>query len=336
MNFLDKLQKIIIKKPMPLIIGGKPTIKEECTKRESEYIEKVKKESEKQAVTTKSELKIAQSSGNSIKEECTKRESEYIEKAKKESEKQAVITKSELKIAQIIPKEIRKQSEIIKQVEPKKSENIVKVLMPSIIKKSVGVLIGTFQPLHNGYFEIIKKGLTNEDIFIVCLGAANIINQKNPFYWQIRKLFIVNSIKKENPNLIKNLIILPLNDVANHSKEEGWKIWCNNLEVSIIQTLIKSENIFNLEKKNIEDYFNISLYISKKENLGSDLYREIENKSFIKTIKMIESYMPNINTTAIRKIITNSTNNECLDKDLSRYLPLPVVEIIITLKNKIN
>ncbi len=87
-------------------------------------------------------------------------------------------------------------------------ENIVKRLVipePEIIsytnesniKKSVGILIGKFQPLHNGYYEIIKKGLINEDIFIVCLGSADIINNKNPYYWQTRKLFIYDSIKRE-------------------------------------------------------------------------------------------------------------------------------------------
>ena len=132
---------------------------------------------------------------------------------------------------------------------------------------------------------------------------------------------------------------MPLNDVSppNGDKEKGWSMWCNNLNSGIIESLSCSEKIFNLNTQNFLEFFNINLYMSNKDSIESDFYKQIITKSIIKETILIDidEILKELNSTKIRKIIRlgllTNTNKDCWKNELALYLPLPVVEIILSL-----
>ncbi len=48
-------------------------------------------------------------------------------------------------------------------------------------KYKVGLIIGRFQPLHEGHIYLIKEGLKIAGKIVICIGSANVSDFDNPF-----------------------------------------------------------------------------------------------------------------------------------------------------------
>lgn len=60
---------------------------------------------------------------------------------------------------------------------------------------NVAILIGRFQPFHNGHAVLLEKALQNASRVIVILGSAfHARNTRNPFTWQERAAMIANTL----------------------------------------------------------------------------------------------------------------------------------------------
>lgn len=64
-------------------------------------------------------------------------------------------------------------------------------------KYTTGLIIGRFQPFHNGHKHLIKKALEHCEKVIIAIGSANKNDSNNPFSYTIRKKFIQEFIKHE-------------------------------------------------------------------------------------------------------------------------------------------
>lgn len=78
-------------------------------------------------------------------------------------------------------------------------------------KNPIGLLIGRFQPFHNGHLFLINKALEKVDRLIVGIGSANRINEKNPLSYEQRRKILETVFTKEKikPRIIA---ILPIDD----------------------------------------------------------------------------------------------------------------------------
>lgn len=79
-------------------------------------------------------------------------------------------------------------------------------------KYPVGLIIGRFQPFHNGHRHLIQVALDKVDVIIIGIGSSNVKNANNPFSYSKRKQMLHLFIKKEKIG-DKVLQIVPLPDV---------------------------------------------------------------------------------------------------------------------------
>ena len=91
----------------------------------------------------------------------------------------------------------------------------------------IGLLIGRFQPFHNGHLYLIKKSLEISEKIVFGIGSAGIFDKNNPLGYEERKKMLEKVIKKEK---IKERVlkIVPLEDffddqewLANVKKQVG-------------------------------------------------------------------------------------------------------------------
>ena len=98
---------------------------------------------------------------------------------------------------------IRFQKMKLRKIEPNYTELVYELLVLSLpITKSSkyhsSLIIGRFQPLHDGHLYLFKKALELVDVIEIGIGSSQIHNQpKNPFTYEERKLMIENSLKDE-------------------------------------------------------------------------------------------------------------------------------------------
>lgn len=77
-------------------------------------------------------------------------------------------------------------------------------------KYSTGLVIGRFQPFHNGHDYLIKQALGIADNLIIGIGSSNIKNNDNPLSYLKRKKIINIYIKKKKlEKRINKIIPLP-------------------------------------------------------------------------------------------------------------------------------
>lgn len=84
-------------------------------------------------------------------------------------------------------------------------------------KYKTGLIIGRFQPLHNGHVYLIKKALEICEKVIIGIGSSNMDNVDNPWRYDMRKMMIEELIKYES---LQNKItkIFPSPDIADDTK----------------------------------------------------------------------------------------------------------------------
>jgi len=131
----------------------------------------------------------------------------------------------------------------------------------------VGLVIGRFQPLHNGHVALIQKAYEENDVVLVLVGSANeLTNYKNPFTVEER----IGLIEAEFSYADR----LHVKGINNYPSDNEW-----------IQDVIGRVNTIE------EDPTEVSLYTSEKDE---DFY----GKSFLYGLKVVES--EGLNATDIR------------------------------------
>ena len=86
-------------------------------------------------------------------------------------------------------------------------------------KLRIGMVVGRFQPVHNGHLSIIYEALDNCDYLIIAIGSAQESNTpKNPFSFEFRKKLIVDALGEK----ANDVEIIGINDRETISDDCGW------------------------------------------------------------------------------------------------------------------
>ncbi|KZX12520.1 nicotinamide-nucleotide adenylyltransferase [Methanobrevibacter filiformis] len=85
------------------------------------------------------------------------------------------------------------------------------------MKKSRGIIVGRFQPVHNGHIQIIRNVLEEIDELIIAIGSAQLSHTpKNPFTAGERVTMVKEALNEININP-NSYYIIPIPDISNHS-----------------------------------------------------------------------------------------------------------------------
>ncbi|MDE1845987.1 MAG: adenylyltransferase/cytidyltransferase family protein [Candidatus Micrarchaeota archaeon] len=79
-------------------------------------------------------------------------------------------------------------------------------------EKRAGLLIGRFQPFHNGHLEMVNQSTQNVDVLYIVVGSINKKDEKNPFSALERKMMILNSVSNEVASKLKILFVPDFNN----------------------------------------------------------------------------------------------------------------------------
>ena len=94
------------------------------------------------------------------------------------------------------------------------------------MKYKIALIVGRFQPFHNGHLFLIKKALEKAERIIIGIGSANMGDENNPVDFETRKKIIKAVACKEK--IEKEIIkIVPLDDFFDDKK------WLNNLKKQV-------------------------------------------------------------------------------------------------------
>ena len=93
-------------------------------------------------------------------------------------------------------------------------------------KYQIALIVGRFQPFHNGHLYLLKKALLISEKVIFAIGSASIFDENNPLSYEKRKEIIETVVKNERiaDKLIK---IVPIEDYYNDEK------WLKNLREKV-------------------------------------------------------------------------------------------------------
>lgn len=200
------------------------------------------------------------------------------------------------------------------------------------MKKNAAVLIGRFQPFHNGHLDVIKDAINQKDInqIIILVGSSNQARTpKNPFTFKERKKtieLVVNDYLINNNNQIK-VSVLPLNDY----------IYDNQKWIAEVQSLVNSEidkdtNVFLIgnKKDKTSDYLDYFPHFEKFFNGIKKIKTKDQSKKFIGATeirnKFFDSYklLKNENQQKVyehlNKIFNEEYESELLDVHTLRFL----------------
>ena len=91
----------------------------------------------------------------------------------------------------------------------------------------VALIVGRFQPFHNGHLFLIKKALEKAEKIIIGIGSANMSDENNPIDFETRKKVIKAVAYKEKIFGDRLIKIVPLDDFFDDKK------WLKNLEKQV-------------------------------------------------------------------------------------------------------
>ncbi len=110
-----------------------------------------------------------------------------------------------------------------------------------------GLIIGRFQPFHNGHLYAIKNALKKVDELVIAIGSSQYVNtEDNPFSFEERIEMIENTLVKED---IGNCTIFPVPDIGDDSK------WVEHVKVLVPRfSIVFSGNGFVIKLFKKEGY----------------------------------------------------------------------------------
>lgn len=74
------------------------------------------------------------------------------------------------------------------------------------------LVIGRFQPFHQGHVYLIQSALELSEKISICIGSANITNEDNPFPYE-KRLQMIQTTVRQNNWTDKILHIIPSDDI---------------------------------------------------------------------------------------------------------------------------
>lgn len=89
-------------------------------------------------------------------------------------------------------------------------------------KKKTSILIGRFQPFHEGHYRLFLNGLKNSGQVAILIMDSYNINKKNPFKFQEVKNKINEKLKKYKYQYI--IIKIPVTREIIYGRKVGYKI----------------------------------------------------------------------------------------------------------------
>ena len=177
------------------------------------------------------------------------------------------------------------------------------------MKYNVGLLIGRFQPFHQGHESIMRKMLEECNKVIIAIGSAQELGTNlNPFRYEYRRLMI----QKVFPEYFDRIIIIGINDRENPSDDESWGEYLLNTIYKNIG--IKPDAIYQgIEKKHSHwfDSFDIPI-VNIDRNLLKVSATEIRKAILDDNFKYYKEFMPDAlhsEFTNLRKVLKDVENN---------------------------
>ena len=77
-------------------------------------------------------------------------------------------------------------------------------------KYQTGLVIGRFQPFHNGHLYLLQESLKIADKIIIGIGSSNIINIDNPWTFEERKKVVEEVLRQEKlQDLVIKIVDIP-------------------------------------------------------------------------------------------------------------------------------
>lgn len=132
-------------------------------------------------------------------------------------------------------------------------------------KSEIAVMIWRLNPPHIWHIRIIKKALSENDKVVLFLGSANVVDEKNPFTFEQRKIFLTELFKDELESW--KLILSYLDDV-----NDDW-MWIENMWEKlkeVVSTWFEEINVY---------------WWDFKEDRAITVIKEYENRLWVDRVK---------------------------------------------------
>ena len=139
----------------------------------------------------------------------------------------------------------------------------------------VGIVIGRFQPFHNGHQYLLKEALKIADKIIIGIGSSNVKNADNPWTSAQRKEVIEKIIAEED--ISENVVKIV--EIPDHPDDEEWyKITMERagvIDVSIgnndwVNGILKRHKVAVVEVPFFKRYLNEGVKIRKLMKEGKN------------------------------------------------------------------
>lgn len=182
----------------------------------------------------------------------------------------------------------------------------------------VAVIIGRFQPLHNGHLSLFKAASNWADKIIILIGSANQPRTpKNPWTWVERGQIIEDYISSCLDPDTNNYYIMPLNDHVYNDYD-----WLEEVQTLVYQNLdknIKNEiRLFGHHKKGDSSNYYLDMFpqwnFVEIESENKDLEATVIRNMWFEHCEMISTEVKPIT-------IGNLIKREVIDQDLIKLVP---------------
>ena len=161
---------------------------------------------------------------------------------------------------------------------------------------NTNIIIGRFQPFHNGHLELVLKALEDytDDLIIFIGSAQESRTNRNPFTYFERSVMIREVLQDYDMELCQRVSILPLFD---HLDDSEWlKQLENNLEDYPIRTFVHVN-------KDLDTEVNNNL-VSKLSNTAM---KTVESTNIINATDIRARLIPSLDFVSIISLVPMST-----------------------------
>lgn len=171
-------------------------------------------------------------------------------------------------------------------------------------KETKGLIVGRFQPFHNGHIKLIEYALSKVDKLHIVIGSPNRNDEKNPYSAQLREAMIEKSLTKEQLSRIKISYVEDMNNDA---------IWLENLA----NRFADCDLIFSSDEKMSQLYKTNPKLNSKAITIPQDQREDLSGtniRGLLRDGKDVSNFLPNGTLEVINqvKMPKNSKNNDII------------------------